>query len=50
MIEILNIAQVVIYWLQGGTNFATLLLNLIIPAVVLIYFLADHNVRTVFGR
>lgn len=49
IIEVLNIIQILILWLQHYSNFGSFLLSLVIPVIILVYFLADRNVREAFG-
>jgi hypothetical protein len=49
ILEVLNIAGVLTSWMQRYSNFGFYLFSLVIPVVVLVYFLADRNVRQAFG-
>ncbi len=49
MLEILNIAGLLTSWMQHYSSFGFFLFSLVIPVIILVYFLADHNVRQAFG-
>ncbi len=49
IIEVVNIIQILITWLGHYSNFGSFLLSLVIPVIILVYFLADRNVREAFG-
>jgi uncharacterized membrane protein (DUF2068 family) len=49
ILEVLNIIQILILWLQHYSNFGSFLLSLVLPVVILVYFLADRHVREAFG-
>lgn len=48
IIEILNVVLTIVSWTQGYFNWPSFLLNLVIPVVILVYFLADSDVREAF--
>lgn len=48
IIEILNLVLTVISWTQGYFNWTSFLVNMIFPVVILVYFLADRDVREAF--
>jgi hypothetical protein len=49
MLEILNIAGLLTSWMQHYSSFGFFLFSLVIPVIILVYFLADRNVRQAFG-
>lgn len=48
VIEALAIIELLITWIGGYTTFPSLLLNLIIPVIILVYLLASQSVRAAF--
>jgi hypothetical protein len=49
ILEILNIAGILTSWMQRYSSFGFFLFSLVIPVIILVYFLADHKVRQAFG-
>jgi uncharacterized membrane protein (DUF2068 family) len=49
ILEILNIAGLLTSWMQHYSSFGFFLFSLVIPMIILVYFLADGNVRQAFG-
>lgn len=48
-LEILNIAGLLTSWMQRYSSFGFFLFSLVIPVIILVYFLADRKVRQAFG-
>lgn len=48
IIEILNLVLTIVSWTHGYFNWTSFLVNMIIPVVILVYFLADGDVREAF--
>jgi hypothetical protein len=48
-IEVLNIVEVLAAWAQGFLSLIPFILSLILPIVILTYFLADRQVRQAFN-
>jgi hypothetical protein len=48
IIECLNVVLSLVVWLSGKIYFSTFLWNIAIPVIILVYFLADRNVREAF--
>ena len=48
IIEILNLVLTIVSWTRGYFNWTSFLVNMIIPVVILVYFLADRAVREAF--
>ena len=49
ILEILNIAGLLTSWMQRYSSVGFLLFSLVIPVIILVYFLADRKVRQAFG-
>ncbi|HLG64651.1 MAG TPA: hypothetical protein VKY19_22115 [Ktedonosporobacter sp.] len=48
VIEILNLVLAIVSWSQGYFSWTSFLINMILPVVILVYFLADRDVREAF--